>query len=97
MRWLSALLAVVGIAQYTVLAILQPDDYVSLDMAYLVMALFLLAAAGVWCCSWCSWGGHGYGCDCCGDDCRCGDCECCEPDDAKPAAANVEMKRTRSR
>jgi hypothetical protein len=80
MRGLAWFVALLGIAQYGIIAYLQPDGYVSVDMAYLVMALFILAAAGLWACSWCScWGWGGCGCDHC-EGCRegdcCGDCAC---------------------
>src|SRR5688572_20308749 len=78
MRGLSWLLALVGVAQYGIIAYLQPDGYVSVDMAYLVMALFILTAAALWSLS-CCWGWGGCDCDhcegCSGGDC-CGECRC---------------------
>jgi len=74
MRGLSWLLALLGIAQFGLIAYAKPA-IVSTDMAYLVMALFILAAAALWACSWCC-GGWGYGCGC--DHCEeCSEGECC--------------------
>lgn len=80
MRGLSWLLALVGVAQFGIVAYARPDG-LSVDMAYLVMALFVLAAAALWACSWmcgCGWdSGCGCGhCDgCSGGEC-CGHCGC---------------------
>lgn len=88
MRWTHWLLALAGVAQFAVMAAIKPTGYVSLDMAYLVMWLTLIAAVALWwgsCCSWGGYCGYGGGCDCghcegCkGDDC-CGECACCKDD-----------------
>lgn len=76
MRWLPWALGVAGVLQYAVIAALSPSDYVSVDMAYLVMWLALIG--GVLACYLSCWGYDG-GCGCCGDGCSCGDCEDCGP------------------
>ena len=85
MRGIAWLLGLIGVIQFGILAYLRPSGYVSLDMAYLVMWLLILAGVAVYCCSWCASGCYGWNgdsCDCCGDNCGCGDCgECCEDDD----------------
>ncbi len=83
MRWVPWALAGFGVVQYAVFAFTKPENYVTLDTAYLVMALSLIAALVTWAfsCWGCDWGG--CGCDCCegcsGDDC-CGRCACCADD-----------------
>ncbi len=87
MRWVSWLLGIAGVVQYAVFAFLQPADYVSLDMAYLVMWLAVIGALllcwiGCYDCDW------NEGCDCCDDNCSCGDCDgCCEPGHAEETHA----------
>lgn len=77
MRWVSWLLGIAGVVQYGLIAFLQPTDYVSTDMAYLVMWLAIIGALLL------CWIGCGYGCDweegcdCCDDGCSCGDCDGC--------------------
>ena len=85
MRWLPWALGIVGVVQYAVIAYLEPSDYVSVDMAYLVMWLAIIG--GVFACYASCWGGcygYGDGCGCCGEGCSCGDCGECGP--------NVTMK-----
>jgi hypothetical protein len=83
MRWLPWILGIGGVLQYAVIVAIQPSDYVSLDMAYLVMWLAIIG--GVLTCYLSCWGDCGYGgCGCCDDGCQCGDCGECGP--------NVEMK-----
>ena len=89
MRWASWALAAAGIIQYAAILAMDSSDYVSVDMAYLVMWLAVLGALAL--CYMSCWGcGYGGGCDCdhCGGcssgDC-CGNCGCYGP--------NVEMKR----
>lgn len=80
MRWASWALGIVGVLQYAAIAYLQPTDYVSVDMAYLVMWLAIIGALLLCYLSWCDgcYGDDGA-CDCCGDDCSCGDCGDCMP------------------
>jgi hypothetical protein len=73
MRGLSWFLALLGVAQFGVIAYTKPTGYVSVDMAYLVMALFILAAVALWAFSWCCGWGYGCGCDHC-EDCSGGEC-----------------------
>lgn len=82
MRWVPWALGVVGVLQYAVIAYLEPNDYVSVDMAYLVMWLALIGGvlAGYLSCGW----DCGCGCDCdhcaeCSSGGCCGTCECCGP------------------
>jgi hypothetical protein len=84
MRWLPWALGIVGVLQYAVIAAIEPSDYVSVDMAYLVMWLAIIG--GVLACYMSCYGGCGYGdgCGCCEDGCSCGDCASCGP--------NVTMK-----
>ena len=88
MRWLPWALGIAGVLQYAVIAAVSPSDYVSVDMAYLVMWLAIIG--GVLACYLSCWGGYGCGCDCdhcgecssggcCGDGCSCGDCDECGP------------------
>lgn len=80
MRWVPWLLGIAGVVQYAILALLRPDGYVSLDMAYLVMWLAIVGALVVCYLSCYGCGGYGEGCDCCGPGCECGDGECCMPE-----------------
>jgi len=84
MRWLPWALGIAGVLQFAIMAFVRPDaDYVSLDMAYLVMWLAIIG--GVLTCYLSCWDDCGYGgCGCCDDGCSCGDCAECGP--------NVEMK-----
>jgi hypothetical protein len=85
MRWLPWALGTIGVLQYAIIAYLEPNDYVSVDMAYLVMWLTIIGgviACYLGCMGGCGW--YGGGCDCCGDGCSCGDCGECGP--------NVMMK-----
>lgn len=90
MRWLPWALGVVGVLQYAVIAYLEPSDYVSVDMAYLVMWLAIIG--GVLTCYLSCMGGcgcYGGGCECdhcpgCASGQCCGGCGCYGP--------NVEMK-----
>ena len=81
MRWIPWALGLAGIAQHALMALLEPDGYVSLDMSYLVMWLSIIGALLV-CYSGCGcgWGGGDGSCDCCGDHCHCGDCARCSQD-----------------
>lgn len=79
MRWVSWLLGILGVAQYGLIAYLQPTDYVSVDMAYLVMWLAIIGALLLCSMSWCGGCYGDDGCDCCGPGCECGDGECCMP------------------
>ena len=78
MRWVPWLLGIAGVVQYAVIAATQPTDYVSVDMAYLVMWLSIIGALVV-CYLSCYDCGYGGGCGCCDDDCGCGDCGDCMP------------------
>lgn len=78
MRWVPWVLGIAGVVQYAVIAALQPTDYVSVDMAYLVMWLAIIGGLVV-CYLSCYDCGYGGGCGCCGDDCGCGDCDDCMP------------------
>lgn len=89
MRWVSWLLGIAGVVQFAVIAYLQPTDYVSVDMAYLVMWLAIIGGL-LLCWIGCSYGCGGWeeGCDCCDDNCNCGDCDgCCEPGHADESHA----------
>src|SRR5438128_587828 len=69
MRWTLWLLAVLGIAQFVFVATAHPAS-ISLDTAYLVMALTMMVLLGGL-----ALGGCGYGCGCDGDwseGCGCG-------------------------
>lgn len=81
MRWASWLLGIAGVVQYALIAYLQPEDYVSTDMAYLVM--WLAVGGGLLLCAITCYGGgcccDDDGCGCCGDGCGCGDCGACVP------------------
>jgi hypothetical protein len=82
MRWIPWLLGIAGVVQYAVIAALQPTDYVSTDMSYLVMWLTVIGGLVVCylgCYGDCGYGSGG-GCGCCGDECGCGDCEDCMPE-----------------
>lgn len=82
MRWVPWALGIAGIAQFAVMALVGPDaDYVSLDMAYLVMWLSIIG--GLLVCSMGCYGDcyGGGGCGCCDDGCACGDCGNCKPGD----------------
>ncbi|MEK6975909.1 MAG: hypothetical protein AABY18_06160 [Candidatus Thermoplasmatota archaeon] len=81
MRWASWALGIAGVLQHAAIAILRPDDYISLDTSYLVMWLALIGALLL--CYLSCWGDcYGDGCDCCDDGCTCGDGDCCAPDKA---------------
>lgn len=85
MRWVPWVLGLAGVAQHALMAVLEPDGYVSLDMSYLVMWLSIIGALLV-CYSGCGCGGWGGDCDCCGDHCHCGDCpRCSEEHDHGPS------------
>lgn len=84
MRWVPWLLGIAGVVQYAVIAAVQPTDYVSMDMAYLVMWLAVIGALVLCYMSWCGdccddEGGMGQ-CDCCDGHCHCGDCDACDPE-----------------
>lgn len=70
MRWTLWLLAVLGIAQFMFVALAHPVG-ISMDMAYLIMALTLIALLGGLAL------GCGYGCDCNDWGCGCGHCDEC--------------------
>lgn len=78
-RWVPWILGLAGVAQHALIALLKPEDYISLDTSYLVMWLSIIGALVV--CYLSCWGDcYGDGCDCCGDGCACGDCdECMSP------------------
>jgi hypothetical protein len=88
MRWLPWILGIGGVLQYAVIVAIQPSDYVSLDMAYLVMWLAIIG--GVLTCYLSCWSDCGYGgCDC--DHCgSCSSGECCG--NCRCYGSNVEMK-----
>lgn len=79
MRWVPWLLGIAGVVQYAIIAFVQPDGYVSVDMAYLAMWLAIVGALVV-CHLGCGCYGDDDGCDCCGPGCQCGDGECCAPE-----------------
>ena len=91
MRWIPWLLGIVGVLQYAIIAYTAPVEYVSTDMAYLVMFLCVIGAlllcymswgcCGDGCRDWDDGEGHGgmAACDCCDGHCHCGDCDACDP------------------
>ena len=76
-RWVPWILGVAGVAQHALIALLKPDDYISLDTSYLVMWLSVIGALVV--CYLSCWDCGDDGCGCCGDGCGCGDCGHCMP------------------
>jgi hypothetical protein len=76
MRWIPWALGLAGVAQHALVALLKPEDYISLDTSYLVMWLAVIGALVV-CHLDCGDCYDGGACDCCPDHCHCGDCEAC--------------------
>jgi hypothetical protein len=76
MRWIPWALGLAGVAQHALVALLKPEDYISLDTSYLVMWLAVIGALVV--CYLSCWDCSDDGdCDCCPDHCHCGDCPAC--------------------